>query len=273
MRAILFGLLILVSGFLSPTARAADPPAPNVTPIIAPEKQGAEIASRLRNAMPAERSEFRGDLTITTRDDRITTVPILSATVIDPAWSNGWVMSYVAYTASKTILEEVVVERTAGKSNAYRVYLQTNSVVVPTNKLPSPGSSSHQVWNPSPSELTRPFAGSDFWLCDLGLEFLHWPRQRVLKHEMRSSRSCWVLESITPSPAPGGYARVVSWVDVEYEGILHADAYEKPGDKKPLKQFKVGAFHKVDGRYQLESMRMSNLRTGRESEIKFDLPK
>ena len=26
-----------------------------------------------------------------------------------------------------------------------------------------------------------PFAGTDFWLADLGMEFLHWPEQRLVK--------------------------------------------------------------------------------------------
>src|SRR5947207_11128316 len=57
-----------------------------------------------------------------------------------------------------------------------------------------------------------PFAGSDFYIADLGLEFLHWPQQRLLKKEMRRSRFCDVLESVNPKPGPG-YSRVVSWVE------------------------------------------------------------
>src|SRR6185436_18362085 len=29
-----------------------------------------------------------------------------------------------------------------------------------------------------------PFVGSDFYIADLGLEFLHWPQQRILRKEM-----------------------------------------------------------------------------------------
>src|SRR5205807_3295664 len=42
-------------------------------------------------------------------------------------------------------------------------------------------------------EAMVPFAGSDFWVADLGLEFLHWPDQRVLRKELRRSQSCAVL--------------------------------------------------------------------------------
>jgi hypothetical protein len=86
---------------------------------------------------------------------------------------------------------------------------------------------------------------------------------------MRRSRPCWVLQSVTPTPAPGGYARVLSWVDVDHEGILRAEAYDSAG--KLMKEFKLGSFRKVDGRYELENMKMRNVRTGSESELKFDL--
>jgi hypothetical protein len=60
-----------------------------------------------------------------------------------------------------------------------------------------------------------PFTGSDFWIADLGLDFLHWPKQRLLRKEMRHSKSCEVLESVNPQSVPGGYARVVSWIMIE----------------------------------------------------------
>ncbi len=47
-----------------------------------------------------------------------------------------------------------------------------------------------------------PFAGSDFWICDLGLEFFHWPEQKILKKEVKRSRGCTVLESTNPGSFP-----------------------------------------------------------------------
>ena len=49
-----------------------------------------------------------------------------------------------------------------------------------------------------------PFAGSDFWLCDLGLEFFHWPQQKVLKKEFHRQCACTVLESTNPNPSADG---------------------------------------------------------------------
>ena len=34
-----------------------------------------------------------------------------------------------------------------------------------------------------------PFAGSDFWVADLGLEFFHWPEQKVLPNTTNLKRS------------------------------------------------------------------------------------
>jgi hypothetical protein len=65
------------------------------------------------------------------------------------------------------------------------------------------------------AKLFQSFAGSDFYLGDLGLEFLHWPSQKIVKKEMRRSRSCRVVESINPNPAPGSYSRVLSWIDLK----------------------------------------------------------
>ena len=117
----------------------------------------------------------------------------------------------------------------------------------------------------------RPFAGSDFRVMDLGLEFFHWPEQRLLKPEMRHNRSCRVLESTNPASDPAGYARVVSWIDVETDGLVCAEAYDR--GNRLVKEFSVGSFRKVEGRYQLQDMKIRNAKTGRRTELEFDLKK
>ena len=114
-----------------------------------------------------------------------------------------------------------------------------------------------------------PFAGSDFWIADLGLEFFHWPDQRMLYSEMRRSRSCRVLESINPKPAPGVYSRVVSWIDNESGGIVHADAYDSNG--KVSKQFDPKDFKKVNGEWQLEGMEIYDRVADSRTRIEFNL--
>jgi hypothetical protein len=116
---------------------------------------------------------------------------------------------------------------------------------------------------------TTPFAGSDFWICDLGLEFLHWPQQKLLRSELRNGRSSKILESVNPQPATNGYSRVVSRIDAETGGIVHAEAYDSRNEL--LKEFDAKKFKKVNGEYQLEEMEMSNVQRDSRSQIEFDL--
>jgi hypothetical protein len=120
-------------------------------------------------------------------------------------------------------------------------------------------------------DIMIPFAGSDFWLGDLGLEFFHWPEQKILKKENRRSRACNVLESTNPNPSTNSYSRVVSWIDEESGGIVHAEAYD--AQNKLLKEFDPKSFKKVNGQWELQEMEIRNVQTGSRSRIKFDLDK
>jgi len=107
-------------------------------------------------------------------------------------------------------------------------------------------------------------------VADLGLEFLHWPGQRLLKKEVRRNKFCDVLESVNPEPTTSGYSRIVSWISHEEpHGIVHADAYDSKG--KPFKRFDPTEFKKVEGQWQLESMEIRNLKTDSRSVIEFNL--
>ena len=114
-----------------------------------------------------------------------------------------------------------------------------------------------------------PFANSDFWIADLGLEFCHWPEQKILKREFRRSCSCMVLESINPKPPTNGYSRVDSWIDEESGGIVQAYAYDADG--KLLKEFYPKDVKKVKGQWQVESMESRNVQTGSRTRLEFDL--
>jgi hypothetical protein len=119
----------------------------------------------------------------------------------------------------------------------------------------------------STHEAAIPFAGSDFCVGDLGLEFFHWPEQKILKKENRRSRACRVLESINPNPSTNGYSRVVSWIDNESLGIVHAEAYDSKG--KLLKVFDPKSFKKVNGQWELQDVEIRNIQTGSRTRIEF----
>jgi hypothetical protein len=165
----------------------------------------------------------------------------------------------------------------------YQVLATTNSpaevlVVTHEESLPNRYELRRQPRGPSDPDATLaltgdaaaiPFAGSEFWLSDLGLEFLQWPGQKLLRHEMRKGRSCYVLESVNPTPDGRAYARVLSWIDVEHRGILRAEAFDRAG--KLLKEFSIGSFKKVGGTWQLKSMEIRNDQTDTRTRLEFDL--
>ena len=123
---------------------------------------------------------------------------------------------------------------------------------------------------PKPAgNLLVPFAGSDFWLVDLGLDFFHWPEQRLLKKEQRRGEACYVLERATPKPAPGGYSRVVTWLDQDTMGIVCAEAYDTRG--KLLKEFEPKRFQKVNGQWRLKEMEIRNEQTDTRTSLIFDV--
>jgi hypothetical protein len=119
------------------------------------------------------------------------------------------------------------------------------------------------------TNLFSSFATSDFWLADLGLEFLHWPNPKHVKTEMRKHRPCYVIETVNPHQENGGYARVLSWIDTEYGGLIRAEGYT--ADKKLLKEFQLAGFTKVDGRWQVKAMTIRNDQTDTNTRLEFDL--
>jgi len=109
------------------------------------------------------------------------------------------------------------------------------------------------------------FAGSDFSRLDLGLEFLHWPQQRVVGRELSNGRTCDVLESRPEDAAP--YGSVRSWVDTEHGVILSAEAYD--AKKVRLKQFSVTHFREVADQWTF-SLSIVDDRRGSKTELSYE---
>ncbi len=171
--------------------------------------------------------------------------------------SPGWRSVYQVFEPGGALTETLVVHGAPDGGARYE-YI----TVVPGSGLP-------RVRWLTGDEAALPFAGSDFWLADLGLEFLRWPEQRVLRNETRKGRLCRVLESRHPRPSPAFYARVLAWVDAEYRGLLRAEAFDTAG--RLWKEFSIGSFKKIEGRWQLKSMEIRDERTDARTRLELDL--
>jgi hypothetical protein len=222
-----------------------------------PADEGQNLAAELRDQPPAEALATQGRLRRRDPEGKWGD-PLLVRMDVTPA-GNGWNSIYRAFALDGKPIETLAVRHTIGRPNQYDRWTGQDVAklgAAPTASLVGPGAA-------------LPFASSDFWLTDLGLEFLHWPQQRILKNEMRKGRSCKVLESLAPDPQAGGYARVLSWIDIEHRGLLRAEAYD--AKRRLIKEFSIGNFKKVNGRWQLKSMEIRNEATDARTRLEFEL--
>ena len=225
-------------------------PAADLPPGIDPVQAGQHLARELRSAVPDESAEFTGTLVIY-KGEKSSEVPIRCK--IDTN-NSGWTVTYDTKGGDSQPPQRLSIKHAPNQTNLY-LYAEGKDL----NK-------SRQL---KPEELTLPLAGSDFYLMDLGLEFFHWPKQRLVKQEMRRSRSCRVLESTNTTPTPGAYARVLSWIDVESDGLLRAEAYDAKNE--PFKIFEVGSFKKLRGKWQLQEIKIRNPKAKTRTELRFNL--
>ena len=225
------------------------------------ENQGRQLVQEILEETPATNMPQTGVLRIR-NSEGTTNIPV--GFDID-LWTGNWAATYSLSSTNAEI--ELMIIHQNGRPNRY-CYAKAESKMegsieryTPLHLTPANHLNETQIW--------APFAGSDFWIADLGLEFFHWPDQKIIKHETRRTRACAVLESTNPNPAAGGYSRVDTWIDNESLGIVHAEAYDANG--KLLKIFDPKKIKKVNGQWQLEDMEIRNVQTGSRTWIKFNL--
>jgi YD repeat-containing protein len=224
---------------------ALEPPSQPVT--LSPEqaaKEGRALADEMVSQKPAANTTNMGIMTIRDANDNRTRISVHFEVFTTPT---NWCSRYQTSDMTVTVLRE------NASANQYQV------------AIPQKG----RDFTATGRQLMMPFADSDFAIADLGLEFFHWPEQNLTKKEMKRSRACKVLESKNPHPAPGGYSRVVSWIDNESDGIVMAQAYDLQG--KLLKQFIPKKVEKINGQWQLQEMEIDNAQTGSSTRVDFDL--
>jgi len=215
------------------------------------EKEAISLVAHLLEQRPERAVTNAGVLKVRDAESNQREVP--ERFDIVPGQTN-WLSVYETAARSNSPSAKLTIVHAPGKANEY--FLDENGT---PKRL-------------SPAEVMRPFAGSDFWVADLGLDFLHWPEQRVLRKQMRKGLFCDVLQSVNPNPAPGGYSRVVSWIAVNRPEdiiIVHAEAFDTRD--KLLKEFDPKKVEKVDGVWQLEEMEIRNRQAGTRTRIEFNL--
>ena len=222
------------------------------------EIQGRKLAQQLCEARPAENFTNTGVLKIRDSKGGQTNLSVKCEIIIT---ATNWENNYIAFlkfgpNGIWVCTETFTVVHDGSSVNRYLRQFYCNP---------------DQATGLFPVEKNMPFVNSDFWAEDLGLEFFHWPEQKILKHEMRRGRACKVLESVDPSPATNGYSRVVSWIDNESGGIVQAEAYDFKN--KLLKEFAPKSFKKVNGQWQLQEMEIRSVQTGSRTRLEFDLEK
>jgi hypothetical protein len=228
------------------------------------EIQGRQLAQQLLGQCPAENFTNTGVMII--RDAKGNRAEFLLTCKIITAPTN-WMSIYETAKTNSNGFASGARLKIVHADNQPDVYTWNNSYSF--DSTPVASGMGEVKW--SGTQWTHPFPGSDFWAVDLGLEFFHWPQQKLLKKVVRSSRGCSVLESMNPDPATNGYSRVVSWIDSESGGIIHAEAYDAKG--KLLKEYDTKKLRKVNGQWQLEEMEIRNVQTGSRTRLEFDLKK
>ena len=232
--------LSLLALFLTLPARAQ-----NTNGLSNAELQGRELVQKILSQRPAENFTNQGVLKIRNVKRENVSVPLVCETTVgDGTWT-------ALYQAG---MQDLKVTHTDGQPNQYVWHADNGKIVTLTG-----------------NQTMYPFADSDFWIADLGLEFFQWPGQKVLRKEVHRSCGCTVLESTNPHPTTNGYARVEAWIDSDSLGIVEANAYDASGQQ--IKNFYPKDFKKVNGQYQVESMVMINEKTDTRTRLLFDLSK
>ena len=239
--------LVVLASAAGPAFRAFPAGTPTARPSA--EEEGQVLAAELRQHPPALSTSG----SLRRRDAKGRWLPALPVQLEIRGHEALWESLYRVFAPSGAWLETVAVSHAAAGGNQY------------TLRRASDASGQNLQGNAA----AVPFAESDFWLCDLGLEFLHWPAQRIAKTEMRKGRSCRVLESTNPRSEPGAYARVLTWVDLESGGLMRAEAFDRDGQR--MKEFNIGSLQKINGRFQLKSMEIRDARHDTRTRLEFEL--
>jgi hypothetical protein len=230
------------------------------------EIQGRQLAQQILEQRPATDFIQHGALKFT--DAKKNHVEFFMECKIVSGPSDPWTSFYNLSITNVSRQISLVIHHYAKERNRY-IYNSGSSSAKTNGLIIAVGAEGN---TDSESKIRSvSLAGTDFWVTDLGLEFFHWPQQKVLPKStnLKRGRDYTLLESTNPNPAPNGYSRVVSWIDKETGGILEAEAYD--AQNQLLKVFEPKSFKKINGQWELQEMEIRNVQTGSRTRLEFDL--
>lgn len=241
-------LLVTLTG-LAAGPQLATPPVVPADPAAA----GRELVARLLAIRPEVSATNKAVLRVYTGRNLRFEIPVQ---IEVQAGDNSWSTTYRTEGTNKEHAAALTVTHFPDRPNEYRVAVFSRPPG-DTNEFPIV----------TGAQAFVPFADSDYLLADLGLEFLHWPTQRLLQKEICRGQSCDKLESVAPAGWTNGYVRVVAWFDIDTGGPVLVEAYDAAG--RNVKEFKPNDFKKVNGQWQVQEMEMNNFRTGSRTTLHF----
>ncbi len=241
MLAALFLSLPLAVSVRAQTSKANPPSLPS------PKIDAQALLNDVLSKVPHERGEMHGVLKIRSSKGSLREVPI--KWIVRPL-DGQWHDVYTTPQNGGIPPETLIVVHREGATNHYEFIRDGNPVPA------------------AAADPFVPFATSDFWLADFGLEFLHWPNPKHLKTEMRKGRPCYVIESSSPRPGLP-YARVLSWIDTEHGGLIRAEAFDPKGAL--LKEFTIANIDKVNGRWRVKELLIRNDQADTQTRLIFNL--
>lgn len=219
-----------------------------------PDKAGRELVAHLLSIRPGAPGDCvtNNALLAVRRKGGSFEVPLQIETRVT---ETNWTATYRTQGTNKEHAASFSLTCAANRPNEYRVW-----------KFSRPPGDTNEFEVISGPEAFIPFAGSDFWLAEFGMEYLRWPTQRLVKKEVCRSQACDKLESIAPASWTGAYVRVVSWFDIDTGGPVLVEAYDAKG---MVKEFKPNKFSKVDGQWKVDELEMNSWRKGSRSTLRF----
>jgi Outer membrane lipoprotein-sorting protein len=221
------------------------------------DREAQALVQTLLSQRPAKELSLDGVFKIRHSGGRRTEVAVHYAVRSTP---DHWESVYQTAAAPSFGPEHLVVVHRADEQPNRYLFTQISLDGLRTNSMSLTG-----------AEANVSFAGSDFWLTDLGMEFLHWPQQRLVRNApitMRLGRPCKVLESVNPRPAVGTYRRVVSWIDAELGNLIYAEACDF--ENQPYKVFSLRGFKRVNGHWQVKEMELRNDKADSRTDLEFN---